>query len=155
MFFSCSWVPEDEVFFPTNTLKPLRSASEICARGQEKLKVIKKLIRHARCPQQQNLKLGKMWRCPGRARQPRATGRAGIQGYGDTGVQGHRVWVLSCSLEALGDVTGEGSKVTGHLRSVPKIKWNKPGPACAKQQVHIYRCHTFAFVLCSYFLTQS
>lgn len=92
-----------------------------------------------------------MWRCPGRARQPRATGRAGIRGYGDTGVPGYRVWVLSCSLEALEDVTGEGPKVTGHLRPVPKIKWNISGPACAKQHVHIYKCHTFAFVLRSYF----
>lgn len=52
---------------------------------------------------------------------------------------GTRVAVVNCSLEALGDVTGEGSKVTRHLRSVSKIKWNKSGLAYAKQHVHIYK----------------
>lgn len=53
------------------------------------------------------------------------------------------------------DVTGEGSKVMRHLRSVPKIKWNKSGPAYAKQHVDIYKYDNFTFVLCIYFLTQS
>jgi len=88
------------------------------------------------------LQAGKDVETPGRG-----TAALGYRQGSDT-----RVSALNSSLEALWGVTGEGSKVTRQLRSVPKIKWNKSGPGYGKQHVHIYKYETFTFVLHIYFL---